>query len=328
MSDRWQLGSYTFTINPNKYGEQITYVGDNALTLNGTLISMPTVTQEQYNFTSTLWQPMPRILNQVSIPNGSGVKVVNSNYYILNNVTKNVDVYNSNFGLVKSVNILSGNANLLAFDVEPNGTILAVDNSGTQFFYTIPPSGSATKTTLPGFNGVVQGIKFDNSNMWLVTNNNILYKTDLSFNILGSISLPNTSNYLGYRGMTIAGNFLVLSFNNSDTVGALHIDRATGSIINEFGLPSYTPVLDVAYDGTNYIFLTQIGSQLLYTNGNTLHADIYVIENNIKNNGFLYMIDDMGIKRKVTVSSYQIDRVEGYLTMYNIQLQVDKIDRG
>jgi hypothetical protein len=40
------------------------------------------------------------------------------------------------------------------------------------------------------------------------------------------------------------------------------------------------------------------------------------------------MTDDMGVQKKVAVANYTIDRMDGYLTMYDIQLTVTKIDRG
>lgn len=331
MSDRWQFGSYTFVINPNKYGETVSYVGDNALTLNGNLISMPTVTQEVYTLSSTFYQGLPKIISQVSVPNGSGVKLLSGNYYILNNITKKVDQYNSNFGLIKSITIpLSGGSNLLSFDIASNGSIYAVDDAvGGQHLYTVPTSGSTTISTIRNVGGKTVGVKYDSGNLWLTTDSRMLYETNMSFSILNQLSLPYIEpQYLQYKGMEIVGNYIVQTFNSSDMTGAYHIDKYTGIIANAFSLPSYTPVLDVTYDGKNFIFMTQTGSQLLYTNGNTLLADIYTLESNIRNNGGLYMTDDMGVTRDIAVSSYNIDRVDGYLQMYNIDLQVNKIDRG
>jgi hypothetical protein len=273
---------------------------------------------------------MPKILSQVSVPNGCGIKILSGNYYVLNNTTKGVDQYNSNFSFIKSTNVMSGNVNnLIAFDVEPNGTIIALDDTVTQNLRTITSSGNTSSPIATITGSQITGVQYDSGNLWFVTKNNTLYQTDMSFNILKSVNLPNISpNNLGYKGMTIANNYLVVSFNSSDITGVYHIDRTTGNIVNAFSLPNYTPIVDIEYDGTNFIFMTQTGSQLIFTNGNTLYADMYTIEQNIKNNGFLYMVDDMGVKRKITVSNYSIDRVAGYLTMYNIQITASKIDRG
>lgn len=331
MSDRWQLGSYTFVINPNKYGESGSYIGDNAVTLDGTLISQPTVVEEQYNFSSTLYQGMPRILSQVSVPNGSGIEIMSGNYYILNNNTKNIDKYNSNLALLSSTALSSTNTgqNYTSFDVDPSGNFYAVEDLiGGQYLHTVT-SSSKTFKTISNVSGVVKGIKYDSGNLWLITDKYILYQTDTNFNIINQVTLPYIDPaYLGYKGMTIIGNYLVLVFNSSDITGVYHIDKSTGIIANAFSLPNYTQILDVAYDGQNFVFITNLSSQLVYTNGNTLLADVYTIESNIRNNGYLYMIDDMGVNRKVTVSNYSIDRQDGYLTMYNIQLTVSKIDRG
>lgn len=332
MSDRWQFGNYTFVINPNKYSENINYIGDNALTLNGTLISMPTLMQEQYTLSSTFYQGLPKVTSQVSVPNGSGVKLLSGNYYILNNTTKKIDQYNSNFSLIKSTTVpLSGGTNVMTFDIASNGTIYAIDDSaGGQHLYAIPTSGSATISTIKNIgSSSAVGIKYDSGNLWLVSDQRTLYQTDITFNVMKQLSLPYIDpQYLKYKGLEIVGNYLVLSFNSADMTGAYHIDKSTGIIANAFSLPSYTPVVDVTYDGKNFIFMTQTGSQLIYTNGNTLLSDIYTLESNIRNNGYIYMIDDMDIEKKVTVSNYSIDRVDGHLQMYNVDLTVSKIDRG
>lgn len=330
MSDRWQLGSYTFVINPNKYGETVSVIGDNAVSLNGNTISMPTVLQEQYNFSSTLYQGLPKIMSQVSVPHGAGIKMLSGNYYILNNSTEGVDQYNPNFSLIKSVSVGSqAGSQLTSFDIGPDGTIYAVDNAITQDLHIVTPAIVNTSRAIVGLSGNITGIKYDNGYYWFVTDQQILYKTDTNINIINQLNLPYIQpQYLKYRGMTIVGNYLVLSFNSSDMTGAYHIDRTTGIIANAFSLPSYIPVVDVEYDGKNFIFMTNTGSQLIFTNGNTLLADIYTIESNIRNNGYLYMIDDMNVTRKISVGSYTIDRVDGHLQMYNISLQVSKIDRG
>jgi hypothetical protein len=162
----------------------------------------------------------------------------------------------------------------------------------------------------------------------MVDTSGVLFQTDMNFNINMQVTLPYIDpQYIGYRGMEIVGNYLVVTFNNSDINGAYHIDRTTGIIANAFGVPTNPKVYDVTYDGQNFVFLTS-NNQLIYTNGNTLLADIYTIESNIRNNGYLYMTDDMGVQKKVAVANYTIDRMDGYLTMYDIQLTVTKIDRG
>jgi hypothetical protein len=330
VSEKWQLGSYTFTINPNKYGEGYTYVGDNAVSLDGTVISMPTTIQEQYNFSSTLYQGNPKLISQVSMPNAVGVKLLSGNYYVANNSTKKIDQYNSNFGLIKSYNTGAGSGNnLLALDIAPNGTLYALEDLvGGQYLHTITSTTGNTSKTVTNMSNKIEGIKYDNGNLWMVDTSGVLFQTDMNFNINMQVTLPYIDpQYIGYRGMEIVGNYLVVTFNNSDINGAYHIDRTTGIIANAFGVPTNPKVYDVTYDGQNFVFLTS-NNQLIYTNGNTLLADIYTIESNIRNNGYLYMTDDMGVQKKVAVANYTIDRMDGYLTMYDIQLTVTKIDRG
>lgn len=323
--ERWQLGSYAFAINPNSYSEGLTYVGDNAVSLDGTVVSMPTVVEEQYNFGSTVWQGSPKVLSQVSVSNGSGVEIVSGNYYILNNNTHNIDEYNSNLSFIKSIS-LGVTYKTNAFDVAPNGVIYGTDGSN---LYTVSGGTTTFKNMGSSFSGQAQGMKYNNNNLWFATSSNMLYQTDMNLNVINSVSLPTiASNFLGYQGMTMIGDYLIVSFNSSDMTGAYHIDINTGNIVNAFSLPTYNPILDVAYDGKNFIFITQSGSQLITTNGNTVLVDLYTIEQNIKQNGYIYMIDDMNVKKQVTVNNYQIDRVDGYLTMYNITIQATKVDRG
>lgn len=328
VSEKWQLGSYTFTINPNKYGEGHTYVGDNAVSLNGTVISMPTTVQEQYNFSSTLYQGSPRLISQVSMPNAVGIKLLSGNYYVGNNSTKKIDQYNSNFSLIKSYNTGISSGNILALDIAPNGTIYALDDLSSQQLHTITSTSGNTAKAVSNMPNQIEGIKYDSGNLWMVDKGGILYQTDMNFNISQRVTLPYVApQYIGYRGMEIIGNYLVVTFNSSDINGVYHIDKTTGIIANAFEVPTNPTIYDITYDGQNFVFLTS-NNQLIYTNGNTLLADIYTIESNIRNNGYLYMTDDMGVTRKVSVSSYSLDRADGYLTMYNLQLTVNKIDRG
>lgn len=329
MSDKWKFGSYTFVINPNSNSENINYIGDNAVSLNGTVISMPTVRQEQYSFSSIFFQGMPRILNQVSIPNGIGIEILSGNYYVLNNSNKRIDKYNTNFSLLGSTSVsVSGNANLLSFDIKNDGSFVVVDDATNQTLYRISSSGN-TNSSITGLDGTVQGIKAYNGYYWMVTSNDTFYQTDESLNIINHVSLPYiASDKFGYRGMTVSNGYIVVSFNASDIVGAYHIDKDTGNIVNAFSLPSYIEVYDVAYDGQNFIFSTRNNNQLVYTNGNTVLADVYTLENNIRNNGYLYMIDDMDVTRKVSVSNYSIERKEGFAQMYDVSITVNKIDRG
>jgi hypothetical protein len=111
-------------------------------------------------------------------------------------------------------------------------------------------------------------------------------------------------------------------------VGAMFVDMSNGYICNTFSLPDYTEVSDIAYDGKNYVFSTYAGNKLLYTNGNTLHLDLYNLENQIRNYGFLSMVDDMGVSRRLTVSEYRIERQEGSLEKYSVDISAIKVNRG
>jgi hypothetical protein len=40
------------------------------------------------------------------------------------------------------------------------------------------------------------------------------------------------------------------------------------------------------------------------------------------------MVDDMGVTRRVTVSDYRIERMEGSLQKYSVDISVTKVNRG
>lgn len=330
MSDRWQLGNYQFVINPNSNNEQMTVVTDNVITLGGNIISQPTVLKEEYTLSSIFFQGMPKVTSTVSISHASGVEMLSGNYYVLNSTTKNVDVYNTNYSLLKSIALVSpsNGENFTSFDVQSNETIYAVEDAvSSQILHTVTSTTKTLKTII-GLNGNVQGIKYDNGNLWLVTSTSMLYKTDTSFRVLASMNLPYiSSNNLGYKGMTMVNGYLVISFNSSDMTGAYHIDTSTGNIVNAFSLPTYTQITDVVFNGNSFVFTTNT-NQFVYTNGNTLLVDIYTLEKQIKSNGFLSLIDDMGVNRRVTVSQYSIERQSTALQMYNVSITAVKVDRG
>jgi hypothetical protein len=271
------------------------------------------------------------------MPNAVGIEFSSGNIYALNNSTKNIDKYNSNFVLQTSYQIASANTgqNYSCFDVKSNtGTFVTIENNVSGGGFTLRTTSTSLARTSQSYStlsGNITGIKYDASfnGYWMVNNAGTLYQTDINCNISSQVNLPYIApNFDGYKGLSMVGNYLLVSFNGGETNGVYHIDKTTGNIANAFEAPTNPNIYDVAYDGTNFIFLTKNTNQLIYTNGNTLLADIYTIESNIRNNGYLYMTDDMGVTKKVFVSSYSLDRLEGHLTMYSLQLTVIKIDRG
>jgi hypothetical protein len=334
MQDRWKLGNYTFTINPNKYTEQVSVVGDIITTLNGTVISQPTMLKEEYSLSSIFYQNRPKVIQQVSMPNLGGIKYVNGKYYVLNNTTKKVDVYTANYTLSKSISLLSttpNGENFIAFDVQSDETVWAVQRSTPDIVYKVV-GATITKTNFNSSYGSIKGIKYDSSalDLWIITDKNVLSLfTYPAWSQVKYLNLPIIApNLLGYNGMDIINGYLVVSFVSDDISGAYHIDLTSGSICNVFSLPDLMQINDITYDGTNFVFSTQTGNQLVYTNGNTLSLDVYNLENEIRTKGYLDMIDDMGVKRRMTVNHYNIERQEGSLTKYSVDIQAVKVDRG
>jgi hypothetical protein len=332
MADRWKLGNYTFTINPNTYGEQVSLVGDTVVTLDGTVIIQPTTTTEEYNLSSIFYQNRPRVVSQVSMPNLSGIKFVSGKYYVLNNTTKKVDVYNSNLSLSKSITITAtpNGENFVAFDVELDETLWVVQSSTDDIVWKVAGgTGTVTKATFnPGRGLDITGIKYNNGSMWIVSGTTI-YNTNTSLSILKTLTLPYISPAnLAYRGMEIVNGYLVVSFVGNTESGVYHIDMNSGFICNSFALPDYSQIVDVTYDGNSFIFATFNTNQLIYTNGNTLMLDLYSLEKEIKTKGFIDMIDDMGIKRRIAISDYNIERLEGSLAKYSVDIQATKVNRG
>jgi hypothetical protein len=329
MQDRWKLGNYTFTINPNKYSEQITVVGDTIITLDGTVITQPTTNKEDYSLSAIFYQNRPRVISQVSMPNLGGMKYVNGKFYVLNNTTKKVDVYTSNMTLSKSIAIVAtpNGENFTSFDVQTDETIWAVQTSVMDVLWKV--SGGTTTKTNFNLGAKVTGVKYYNGYVWVVTDNRVLYQLTTSLSIVNSVSLPYIApNDLGYNGMDAVNGYLVISYTNDDISGACHIDTTNGNLCNIFSLPNLTQIIDVTYDGANFIFSTYSGNQLIYTNGNTVMLDIYNLEKEIKTKGYIDMIDDMGVKRRLAVTRYSIDRQEGSIAKYNVEISATKVDRG
>lgn len=329
MSYRWKLGSYSFKINPNKYGEQIEFVGDNVQTLDGTLITQPTSTIENYSLSSVFFQYRPRITSVVASPSQTvGIEYLNNSMYVLDNGSDFVRAYSKNLSTItKSIKINNGtDINFVAFTVSSDETIWAVEKAGTGSKVHKIQSGVITPITL----GIeVSGIKYLNGFIWVVTPASVLYRLDANLNILQYINLPAIPYmYSGYKGMTAIGNILVVSYTDGEGLGAYFVDSTNGNLCNHFQLPESKVVNDITFDGTDYVFLVQSEQSLLYTNGNTLLLDLYNLEKQIKTTGFLIMTDDIGITRKVSVNDYSINRLEGNIHKYQVEISASMIDRG
>jgi hypothetical protein len=335
MSQRWKLGNYQFTVNPNRYGESVEVVGDTVKTLDGTVISQPTELDESYEITSVFFQSRPRIVAELSFPKSQGLKFVNGNYYLLDNTTKKVNKYNKNMSLLSTTNIIDtpNGENLIALDVESDGTIWAVQESVSPSKIHKVVNTTKTIYSMPvQVQGTVEGICVDSSFIYIVTDLRKLYKISKSnMTSVSSVSLPFISyNNLGYQGMSIIKGYLVMSFNDGEQSGAYHMDINDGRVVSRFSIPNttYTELIDVTHDGTNFVFLCNGGTNVKYSNGNTLLVDIYELENQIQNYGYLNLVDDMGVSRRVTVTNYGFEREDNSLTKYQVNLSIKKVGRG
>lgn len=332
MADRWKLGKYEFMINPNRYGEQIEMVGDNIKTLDGTLIVQPTSTQETYSFSSTFFQHRPRIKSEVSSGGGNGIEFLNNKFYILDAKNMKVNVFNKNMSTIeKSIQIITtpNEENIIDFDVQSDETVWAVERLSSQDYIHKIVGTTRTKTAVPSLMGDIVGIKRMGDNLWVATNMARLYALNPSnLSIVQYVDLPNISfaSY-GYRGMTAMNGYIIVSYSDSEVSGVIYIDSSNGNLCNNFYLPKRVEIKDITFDGNSFIFLVSDGS-LIYSTGNTVMLDLYNLEKEIKSYGFINMIDDMGVKKRVFVSDYSIDRQEGNLYKYLVSITATKVGRG
>lgn len=328
MKRNWKLGDYTFTINPNGYSEQIEVVGDNAVTLDGTIISQPTLTKETYDIKSVFFQYRPRILSDIYIAKASGIEFVNNLLYVLNKEDSVVDVYSKNLASKKKSITLPPEIpidSITSFDVDKNEKVVLADTNNV---YTLV-SGVVSTVSVNNILGDISGLKLIGSYIWIVTSSFYLYKLSPSdMTVINFLRLPDIS-YMsyGYNGLTYYDSYIIIPFTGNDSSGVYYVDISNGAIVNNFELPYKFDINDIAYNGDEFLFLSSDKTVKISTK-NTVLSDLYELEMQIKGRGYLDLIDDMDVRSRVMVNDYSISRDETSLKKYTVNLSVTRIDRG
>jgi hypothetical protein len=324
MAEKWKLGDYTFAINPNKYSESYDVIGDTVVTLDGTVISQPTTMTERYSLESVFFQYRERISAEVSIGSANFIDYVSGNIHTFNKSTKKITKYSSS--LVQQSQITTTTSNEIAFDFD--GTNYWVVENGAPCVAKKLNTSGVLVSSIPLDSVVPKALSVSNGHLWVTTNSSKLHKIDMSGNTVAFSQLPVIPfSETGYVGIAECNGYLAVAYNYDDFIGAYHIDMTNGTVVNQLSLPSSVESQDITYDGTNFIFL---GSDniLRYTKGNTLMLDIYQLEKEIKSKGFINMVDDMEVSKRVYVEDYQISRLEGNIHKYSVSITASRVDRG
>lgn len=341
MSNRWKLGNYTFLNNPSDSSQTYEIVGDTVTTLNGNVISQPSGYNQKYSIQALFFQHRPRLLSTVGMSNAIGIEFFNGDFYALNKVSNTIDVYSSNLStLNKSITLPAMKCTqYVSFDLDYQGNFYILSYDGAYSYITCLSSGGNLSYDLQWKNAQGTSIEYVNSYLYIVTTDNEVRKVNPSSSLveLEYAVLPSTSG--GYRGSTSTGQFLIVSYCNNGNLGTYHIDTNTGSIVNNFevslNLTSSSQInlysnqqWDLAFDGINYVFLYPFNSTLFYSSGNTVMLDLYNLEQEILNNGYIKMIDDMGNIIYVAITDYSIDRKDNALQKYQVTMNIQVVDRG
>jgi hypothetical protein len=330
MLERWRLGDYEFRVNPNRAGQRIQMVGDTVKTLDGTVISQPSFAKKTYSLESKFYQHRERVIEEVSIV-GDAIEAKGEFIYTFNFQDK----------IVRRLNKSLSEETILATLTTPLPVSFDVTTlqDGTPVFWTVEDgapnkihkfdeTGTLSQSIVVDSAGTVRGIKVVDDGIWVINSSSELYKVDMSGNNLKYTELPFISySEVGYKGMTIEGDYIIVSYTNDGHSGAYHVNMDNGNTVNHFGLKIDAEVQDIAIDGDKYLMTFNDGI-MRSTKGNTLMLDMYNLERNIRNYGFVDLVDDMGVRVRVYVSDYSIDREEGNLHKYSVSINATKVDRG
>lgn len=334
MSDKWKFGSYIFKSNPTNYSENLSYVGDTVVTLNGNVITQPTYVQEKYQIQSTFFQHRPLLRNIVAVSNASAIEFKNNKFYELDSKNAIVNVYNHNFVLQKSISVSYGYANkYTSFDVDTSENIyLSTWDGSMSHILVVDSSGNLISDGTYSV-GEIVAIQYYSSQLYVITSNSILHKLNPihsgMYTDALSANIPKMPiDQLGYQGATIIDHYIVVSYNSNGVSGAYHIDLNNGTTVNHFELPVSNVVNDICYDGTNFVFLDKSNNQLLYSNGNTVDVDVYELRLQLDSQGMLLMTDDMGFDVYVFANDYSINRDDTNIVKYQVTIDVEKVNRG
>lgn len=330
--EHFKIGNYEFHINPNRFGGQVSKVGDNVRTLDGTFISQPTGTLETYNLSSVFYQANSRFINERQFDNFL-LEFHDGNFYAISLDEKKIIVYNKNFvetGDTIDITDIS-NDMLMDFDVVNNNGAIEfwiVAKGNPNYVFNVDYSGVITKTVSYATYLVPKSIQYVDG-IWLLMNDDTIKKIATNGDVEKSIILPYTqSNFKGYKGMTSYNGYIVVALNTDTHLGAYHVDTEYGSIVNYFSPNKFFSSDDVTYDGSYYVFFNRGKKKIKYVQGNTVLLDLYELEKEYKTNGYLTMEDDLKNKIRVSVNNFNSERKQGFKQMYDVNLEVQKVNRG
>jgi hypothetical protein len=329
MANRWTYGNYQFAINPNSHEMNYEVVGDNVRTLSGAFISQPTSVVETYSISSVFYQTRNRMISEVSIPNGLKVKYYNNSFYVLNKVNDRIDIYNSNFTLTTSLSLSALSVKTyVGFEVQTDGTIwVCSDAPVNDTYYKLSNAGALLQTTplvrtIPSTVGIAVTLGY----MWVLKSEGTLEKVRLTdFAKIATYKLPTGVNY---SGLAADGSYLMASNNDNGLRTIYMIDCDNGNTVSSIVMSELTNLSEVTKSATTFYTFNATTSKMQVIKGNTVQLDIYKLEKEILNNRFVTMIDDMGVSYRVYVTDMKKSRRMGYETMYDVSLQIQKVNRG
>jgi hypothetical protein len=323
---KWQYGNYVFAINPNSQGTGLEVVGDNGRFLSGASFSQPSFLLEKYGVNAVFFQNRSHQVSQVSLQNSNFIEYYNGNLYVLNKTDDRVDIYNSNFILSSSISLSSvPNKTYLGFDVQSDGIWVLSDNSTDDTVYKVGLDGSLSSTNSVSRTVISSGIKQLNGYLWILRTNGAIDKVRITdFVKVSTLNLPNDLSYVGLSAST-DGNFLIVG-NNDIYQKIYHVDYLTGNIINQISFDNMQSMDDVSSNGIN--FYTLKNQKLSVIKGNTVECDLFLLEKEIDSKKYVDLIDDMGVKKRVSVSDYSRSRRKEFEHMYDVSMSIVKTNRG
>ncbi|MDP5273673.1 hypothetical protein [Chengkuizengella axinellae] len=331
---RWRYGNYEFHINPDRQSDNITLVGDNVRTLNGTYIAQPTGVVEKLNFESVFYQGRTKIIDEKSLLHADKFCYGADRLYVLNKNQYVIYVYNQNLVQIDEMAI-PGEAGqeYISIAVDSRSIwLLGLTQNGTYFINNlnihdatliheyelshllIEPIGMTciedSIVYITDDDGAIEGYHLTGGNDYKVT----------------SFIIPNFPHHV--VGLTSYSEFLVIGCKQDQQTVIYHVDIHTHEIVNTIMIEDESGIDDICMDGDHFVTYNKNIKRLTFIRGNTTLLDKYLLEREIESKRNVKLIDDMGVERKVVVESYDATRLMGHEHMYIISMSVQNTDGG
>lgn len=322
---KWKYGAYEFRINPYSQSHKITMVGDEVRTLSGAVISQPTGMVESFSVSSMFYQPNTKVVNKRNLSGANYIEESNGKIYSLNKTMDKIVVMNSNLVVEKEISLANlTNKNYVGFDVIDSSIWIATDDGVNRVIYKTDLFGNLIANySLLNKTSTIVGIEVLGTNVFILYNNAILEKYNLTISLIDTISLPYG---VFYQGLTSNEGFLLAGNSDEDYLTIYHIDPTLKTVANAIHVDNVL-VTDVAVVN-GYILVLDSNSNVTYLRGNTTVLDIFKLEREIELMGYVNMVDDMGVVSRVVVDGITVKRVQGFEHMYDVSLDVVKVNRG